>query len=601
MKHIVIDIETYGNGKDGVYKAVKDCQEFTTGEILKDTGVSEVFTDPNKMAKRIIELIEAERKRHGRLYVWGWNTQYDFNGIFRDYLKESLIITLDNEKMIKYFSFYPFLAMYGKQGDKRFKAEAYFLDVMSFFRMPLEEFGRILGKEKSKMPMETKSLEEIQKYCHRDCEITLEAVKKVKKIINEIGFRPKRYLTAGNVAMTCFLTWARKNGVQEVFSNKGKTYVGERINSFRSAFRGGRFECHRTGKFKGCIKIDINAMYPYIMQNMEFPDLKVEHYSQDKEELLKAIDNKIGVIKCRLKSPKDIRYGYIPIRFKDMTYYPKDKVLDGMWTTLEIKRALELRYEIIDLIDGVYFDKANINPFKEYISILWTERKKRTGVDKEVVKLLMNSLYGKWSQYKTEDDIRQVERKDIRQWLDKGYKFMMTAGAKYIIYRKGRAKLPRYANPMISMWITALARDYIYRFIDKVEPNDLIYIATDGIIMKERDLDIMNIGDDIGQFKIEGRGDCFMLGENRYKFGDEIKIGGIPKKDINEDVLKGKRIVHTSRMITIKEAMKNNALKDQVGKFVDEDVKINQSRKTTVELPDIIIEEDKYKEVWDNG
>jgi hypothetical protein len=594
MRYCVIDVETMGSEDD--LKAELNCQKFTVGEILKDTGGKEVFTNPNLMAKRLIEMAEQERKRNGRLYVYGWNTQYDFYAIFRDYLKESPIIEFPNGKMIKYFSFYPFMAMYGKQDGWKFKADAYFLDMMAFFRMSLKEFGEITGIPKKDMPSNPKTVKEIEPYLHRDCEITIDGFKKIKKIVNELGFYPKRYITAGNVAIMCFLTWCKNKGTRNVFSWQGKTYQGENIGNFRNAFRGGRFECFQTGEFEDCIKIDCNAMYPYLMKEMDFPHLKYEYYTEDKDKIMESINSKIGVVKCRIKSPKELKFGYLPIRIGDMTYYPLNKELDGMWTTLEIRKAMNLGYKIIELKEAVYFNKAKINPFKDYMEHLWNIRKEKKGVEKEVIKLLMNSLFGKWSQYRVEEDIKIISRDNLNEYLSKGYKFMKTAQEKYIVHREKEAKMPRYANPMISIWITAMGRDYLYDTMMKLNKKDLIYVATDGLIIRNcKEIENIKIGNDIGEFKIEDKGKCKMLGENRYKFNKTIKIGGIPKKDINEDVLDGKRIVKSSKMISIKQALNDIKLRDKIGTFQEEEIKISNDNKINIVLPDLIIERDKFE------
>lgn len=599
MRYCAIDVETMGNENE--LKPELNCQKFTLGEILMDNGVSYLFTDPNEMVKKLIDLTEKERNRGGRLYIYGWNTQYDFYAIFRDYLKKNLIIEFNNGKILKYFSFYPFMAMYGEnKPNGKFKTDAYYLDMMSFFRTSLDSFGKMINMNKLKMPENPQNIGEIIPYLHRDCEITIKSIKLIRKIVNDMGFYPKRFLTAGNVAITCFLTWCKKKDIAWVFSYKGRTYQGKYINKFRSAFRGGRFECFQTGYFPNCTKIDACAMYPYLMANMDFPDLRYEYYTNKKEDIQHIVDSKIGIVKCRVKAPQDIKYGYLPIRIGNMTYYPIGKELEGTWTTLEIKRAIELGYKILYYKEAVYFNKAPINPFKEYMEYLWNIRKKKEGVEKEVIKLLMNSLFGKWSQYKATEEFKFIKRGELNKHYRMGYRFLRTAEDRYIMTKKGGMVMPRYANPMISIWITALGRDYLYQTMKKIDIQDLVYVATDGLIIKNFKNDgSLNIGNEFGQFKIEDVGYCKMLGENRYKFNDTIKIGGIPKKDVNEDVFEGKRTVKTSKMISIKQALNDTNLQDKIGTFREEEVLITMNKKTETLLPDIIVETDKFRQ--ENG
>lgn len=592
MRYCVIDVETMGKGN---LKPILNCQEFTVGELLKDSGVKEVFYEPNDMANRIIELIEKEVKRNGRFYIYGWNIQYDFYAVFRDYLKESPIINLNNGKQIKYFSYYPFMAFYGKEIKGRFIAQGYFLDMMGFFRMSLKEFGDLIGLKKLEMPEKPEDVRQILPYLHRDCEITLEGFKRLKEVVNNLGFYPKRYLTAGNIAIVSFLTWCKKRGISWVFSEKGRTYQGKRINDFRNAFRGGRMECFQTGIFDDCVKLDINALYPYLMKEMDFPDLKNEYYTKDHKRILEVINNNIGIVKCKVKSPDNLKIGYLPIRISNLTFYPIGKTLDGTWTTLELKEAIKLGYELLRIDECIYFDYADINPFRGYMEYLWLNRKGKVGIEKMVIKLLMNSLYGKWSQYRSHNEYRFIDRSEYRNYADLGYKFFKTANDKYIMSKVSKAKLPSYANPMISIWITALARDFMYKQLDKFNREDLIYIATDGIIVKYcKEIDKLNIGKDIGQFDLEGRGRCKMLGENRYMFKDEIKIGGIPKRLISEDILDGKCKVLVPKIVSVKQALSNFGLKDKIGTFSEESLLIGSDCKNNIILPNEILELNKF-------
>jgi hypothetical protein len=44
---LTFDIETYKRQEDGSLEPTLNCQEFTLGAIMKETGVVEYFEDPN--------------------------------------------------------------------------------------------------------------------------------------------------------------------------------------------------------------------------------------------------------------------------------------------------------------------------------------------------------------------------------------------------------------------------------------------------------------------------------------------------------------------------------------------------------------------------
>ena len=85
-QNIIIDTETYGQGK---LSPRLNCQDMTLGATLKENGVYKEWRTPNEIVNYLINQIEKEKKRHGRSYIWGFNMQYDFYAIFRDYLKNN--------------------------------------------------------------------------------------------------------------------------------------------------------------------------------------------------------------------------------------------------------------------------------------------------------------------------------------------------------------------------------------------------------------------------------------------------------------------------------------------------------------------------------
>jgi hypothetical protein len=592
MKFRAIDIETYEK-QGNVYKPILNARKFVLGGLKKDTGGYYEFTNRNKMAKYIIEDIIKNNKHKNNTFYYGHATAYDFYGIFSDYLDKGEIINLEGKYKIETFSIYPFIAYF--IDIKTNKTIGYFLDSMSFYRSSLSEVGDLLNFKKLKMPQEIKMIGELHQYLKRDCEIVLQAMLKVKQDINDLGFYPKKFLTSGNVSITAFLTHCTKNNLRYIFQKKGRTFQGKHIKEIRGAYRGGRCECFQKGFFKDCIKLDVNSEYPYIMQKMEFPNLNSEFKVKGKraKDYLKMI----GVMKCSITAPskEKLRYAYLPIRFGGYVHFPHERELNGMWTTLEIRKALKLGYTLNNIEWGVFYKTSEINPFKKYIQLLYDKKSKSQGAEKQVYKLLLNSLYGKWGQENKIKEFKNIKRKEYDYHLEKGWEFVKTSKEGYLIKLEKESTIPRYANVMISLLITAEARNYLWENMMKIPTEELIYVATDCLLFKPKDLYNLKkyniyIGKKIGAFKIEDRGDCLMYGENRYKFNGKVKIGGIPKRDrTNETLEKGE--ITIKRMISIKQAMKTNDLKGKIGTFIEETKKIGLDTKNDITLPLIINEQ----------
>lgn len=575
-------------------KPVLDCQEFLIGGLLKGKKYN-CYKSPDEMIKGLFEIIEKEHKRGGKTYVYAHNMQYDFYALFRDKLKENFIVDFGNGKMIKYYSFVPFIAVYGIQKENNFETIAYFLDTMSFFRgYSLKIVGEIIGMNKYELPPNCQDLKLMETYLKRDCEIVYHSVMYIKKILKELGFKPRKIITSGNTAITCFMNYIKKKGYGYSLMKKGVVYKSSNINKVMDAYRGGRLECFKKGTFPNCYKIDCNSMYPYMMSIMEFPDLRKDMYVEGKK--CEYYLNNIGVVKCTVETPDKLKIGYLPIRYKGMTYYPNDKkILTGTWTTLEIRKAIKLGYKIIEYKNGIFFNKMKINPFTKYINEMYEIRANSIGIKKEVVKILLNNLYGKFAQYRENKEIIIVERKNYTEYKDKGYKFVRTLSNKYLMEKIGEKRFPKYANPLISILTTAMARDYMYNLMMQIKTENMIYIATDCIIFKDEQMPKnIKIGNELGEFKIEDKGECEIYGENKYRFNYKTKISGIPKKEQRIEILRGEEKAKISKIITVKQALRNEKYRDKIGKFQWEELELYKQSKSDVILPDEI-EEVCYK------
>jgi hypothetical protein len=298
----------------------------------------------------------------------------------------------------------------------------------------------------------------------------------------------------------------------------------------REAFRGGRNEAFQVGKFENVSMVDINSLYPYVMSIMKFPDLKTEKYIVKPSITLFNEIRKtgiLGVVECEIEAP-NIDLGYLPIRFQGMQMYPTNRTLKGTWTILEIERALELGYKLNYINWMVTYNENEINPFENYIKELYEMRLNAEGNFKSVIKLLMNNLYGKFSQYRNEKDYKIVLRHEVQSYIDDGYEVTCSMGNKYIISKEGELYQPSYTNAIISILITAYARDYLYNQLKKIPKEDLLYCDTDSVMFKGNYLDKFKQGNQMGEFKIElNNVECKILGEKRYYIHDRVKISGL--------------------------------------------------------------------------
>jgi len=581
MVILAVDVETKG----------LNAQEFLLGCVVDQKGKERYFYSPTEMWEWIITYGEKMKRYGKKVYVYAHNHEYDFYS----YGQENLM----NEKM-KYISFRPFIAMYSDN--------IYFLDTMAFYSMSLEEVGKIVGLHKLETPKELieggdreYNIEELKPYCLRDTMIVLRAIENIRNTMSKMGYRPRSLFSAGQIAISSFLTYITRNNqiwkiadLIDIGKSKKQMRVkpSEYDDKVREGYRGGRCQSFQKGEFKNTSMIDLNALYPFIMINMKFPDLKSETFFKKPLEIMKQSDilNKIGVLRCTIDSPKDIEIPYLPIRYKKKTEYPRGKTLTATWTILEVSEAVARGYTIKDIDWVVLYNELDINPFEEYLTELYKLRSKSKGEMKHVVKLIMNSLYGKFAQKRNSVDYKLIKRIEFGEYLNKGYKLAGVTPRGDIMSKDNEPYIARYTNPIISTLITAAARDHLYKFLEKINKEDLIYVDTDSIMLKNFDKyeSLFKIGNRLGQWKIEYRDKkAHVLREKEYWIGDRIKMSGLSKREQDKKLIEKEGKVKIKRIISLKKAIRSGGI-SQVGKF--DELTFDLGRKEVYELPDHIID-----------
>lgn len=560
------------NKKKGCYYPVLDSQAFCIGAVHQEGGKTVFFASPNKLWDYIKKQIENNAMNGKRTWIYAHNLSYDWNGFARDkYFEE------DIEKICDY----PFLVTYFCNGSKGKSNYGWFVDTMGFFPRPLAEVGEMVGMKKMEMPKEIKSPNELKPYLGRDVELTIKAMTMLKDEISELGFKPRKFLTAGQLAITTFMTYIRKNEEYWKMMSKGEVYKGEKLEKCRPAYRGARVQAFKKGGFNKVTQIDINSLYPHIMATMEFPDLKEEIYIEEPlkdleiEDIIK--DEFIGCAECIVEAP-NIKLGYLPVRFNKTIYFPTNRELTGTWTILELREALKLGYKIKEMNWAVLYPKLDDNLFKNYVGKMYELKSRSEGTKKLAIKLLMNNLYGKFGQFRMNKEFKLIERHELTKYESQGWFKSATYGAKYIIAKYKDAYNPPYTNLMIALMITAGARDRLYKELSKIPYDDLIYCDTDCIIFKGNHKKKFKISEKLGDWKVEhSNKKCFIAGEKRYYIGEKIKISGVPKKLMDKKMIEKDEPIRILRAITISEAIKSPDLMKDIGGF--REVMINPTSK----------------------
>lgn len=576
MVNRYLDVETKG----------LNAREFVLGCIVDDDGKERYFYTSDDMREWIIEDVNKQIKYKKRVFYYAHNHQYDFYAVWKDHLWDEHMKIYRND---------PLFAVYKDKG--------YFIDSMSFFRGSLAKLGESVSLEKMDIPEslltgDDINLEEIKPYCLRDVLIVKRAMENFRESLNELGFKPRFYISAGQVGMTTFQTYVRKNGLQWSLGHlvpsednpkqkRFKFYQTINEDYVRASFRGGRCQAFKTGYFDNMYNYDINSQHPYVETIMRFPNLKTEKLINYPPS---DVFQKTGVSKATLLSPKPcvLPLAYLPIYWDGKQIYPHDCEMTGVWTNLELKKALELGYKLVDIEFSVVYEDSDINPLREYQLLLWNIRKNNPNL-KMAVKLLQNSFGMKFAQRNEDKDVILINRYEYPSYHSKGYRFSGSMDNKFIVTLDKGVQYPAYYAPIVSSLITANARDMLYDAMRKIPYSKLLYCDTDSIICKGNVNKYLNVGKELGQWKPVNKGENGkILGEKRYYIGDNVKISGLMTRERDKALLDFEMDAHVKRMITVKDKFQGSM--EKIGTFRDMVIQVRSGSKSDVAYPNSITE-----------
>ena len=312
----------------------------------------------------------------------------------------------------------------------------------------------------------------------------------------------------------------------------------------RKAYKGGRCEVYRR-KGKNLFKYDVNSMYPFVMRNFKFPGGNM-FFSRNEEQIDIYLNTLgyIGVVKANIKVP----YQHIPyLVFKDKD---RNKLIApiGTWTdyitTFEYQEALKRGYKI-DIIEGYFYDKQE-NHFKDYVDHYYYIKKTSKGAKKQIAKLMLNSVYGKFAQKRTYEKI--VTKSEL---MEQRLNILDYKPLGSDIYTKKETYFhDRRINPILAVFVTAYARHILFTGIENIikKGGNVYYADTDAIITDTK-LDEKMVSDtELGKWCLEEEIEEYIgIDAKLYICDNKVKAKGIPKEAQNrltyedyEEMLEGK-------------------------------------------------------------
>ena len=384
--------------------------------------------------------------------------------------------------------------------------------------------------------------QEVTKYCENDCRVLYLVIDKFSKLIlSSYSVNIHNYPTLSSIAYRIFKTLFLKEKFKMQVGNRKKLVpmsdipVVAELNYeiVKQAFFGGHCDMYIPTNPVGTniYCYDVNSLYPFVMQQFEFPTKFIGKFEGDvRVKDPQLWNDTLGFYHVKVYCPKSIIHPILPVKVNGITIFPT-----GEWTGLyfseEIKNAEKFGYKF-DILGGIAFTKSDL--FSKYINKLYHVKCSTPRDDPMygISKLLLNSLYGRFGLnpslpdtiFVKADQIVKLAKLNIE--IDFGnYKLASSFGMLPL-------SIAGESNVGIAAAVTAYARIHMSQF--KNNPNfNLYYSDTDSIYI-DKELDNSFISETVlGKLKLEkvlskfvGVGPKFYGGVDAFNGKEFSKVKG---------------------------------------------------------------------------
>lgn len=393
---------------------------------------------------------------------------------------------------------------------------------------PLRSIGAVVGMSKGDcdptLPRYRHGLclDELGSYCARDALVVLRALQMWIKfcVDHDLGtFAPTQAGQALNAYRHRFMG-------HPIFQH-ARTKV---LSLEREAYLGARTEAFRIGSFRGSFHVvDVNSLYPYVMREYQYPArLRGFLKKVTVDELQEIMADSLVVARCDFDVSGEMGR-VVPHRWDDRLVYPVGRFTSTL-TTPEIDLAVR-RGVLTAVRDVAVYEPSPL--FTSYVDTFYSLRMSYRASDNlvwyEIVKVFLNSLYGKFGQYNYE-------------WVDSDVSLptgvhVINSNVSRETYRSlGGVTMRRSdtrsegvtSNPAIAAHVTAYARRHITLLRETAGVGHVWYMDTDSLFVDDEGLARLELSDDLGGLKLEcSAGALVVRGLKDYEIGPKRRVKGI--------------------------------------------------------------------------
>lgn len=456
-----------------------------------------------------------------KFYMYAHNQHFDF------FVLESLkhLYRLKWELKTWFVKSTVFIMIF-KKGNKKLVV----LDSGNILKAPLSIIGKNIGLNKLDIGFSDATEKELAIYCKRDVEILRAWLLKYRDFIKKHDLGNFRH-TLASQSMQAFKHRFMDSTIW-IHTNT-KAYELE-----RKGYYGGRTECFFIGEKKGEMftLFDVNSMYPYVIKKHTYP-VKLKRFIKrgSIEEIIYYLKSHAVVADVKIKINKPA----LPYRTKRLIF-PIGTFFTVL-TTPELKYILK-HGEILEVRSMAVYEKKIFA--SSYVDFFYDLKKKYANSDDTayylLAKLHMNSLYGKFGQ-KSEDFKVIGECPGDINFIEDGIDY--ETGKKSIVvhllgkvYQAQEPKESFDSFPAIAAHVTAYARLYLWRLIEKAGRENVFYCDTDSLLVNNKGkkalIKFMH-RDKLGALAQELETDHIIIrGCKDYDFKIKARIKGIRKNAI---------------------------------------------------------------------
>lgn len=361
----------------------------------------------------------------------------------------------------------------------------------SYRLMPdaLEKIGQTVGLHKIDLNpnmIEELPFEDVLAYCYRDCEVVLKGLQSMRDTLcaqgGDFAFTlasiAARYLR--RIPIDYYKFAKRKNGKWVARDDfiKWDTLCYQ-------AYYGGRCDIFWRGLIKGVIYwYDIVSSYPASMRLL-LPVYSLGWKQPPKNktyESLKKYFSHTGISDCTVFVPHTEYITCLPVKSEDGRLIFPTGLVSGLWTNIELMRALELGYQFIDVRGQQRFEGAHL--LKSFVDKFYQLRQKAKDVSDEfgsyAFKILLNSSYGKTVE--TVDRVSYLTGGEIVRATEEGAKIEMTPCAG--VFMAKSEEIGAYRHSAMGAYITAYSRLRLFNMAHELHSMgaEIYYMDTDSLM-----------------------------------------------------------------------------------------------------------------------